>query len=157
MADRGAWSAGPAGDAVTQDGGLVSLLGRTVHRESPGRTVITPIVCRWCDWDQFEVVADECFCEGCCLPIGLAGGHVHAGGATWEFAPSARPLPWLTRVFRRSADPVCPAGHDVFQVLVAHAPAANGQVRRLSVGLRCPVDGALRLHHDSVRVVSSTT
>jgi hypothetical protein len=45
----------------------------------------------------------------------------------------------------------------VFQVAIACVLAANGQVRRLSVGLRCPLDGALRLHLDNARVVLSTT
>ncbi|MFC9484568.1 hypothetical protein ACFTZM_00625 [Streptomyces hydrogenans] len=154
MADRGAWSIGSAGEATTEDGGLMSLLGRTALREPLGRTVITVVACRWCDWDQFEVAGDECFCEGCCLPVGILDGDVYEGGSAWEIAPSVSPLPRSREVFRRSADPACPAGHDVFQVAVALALAADGRVCRLSVGLRCPADGALRLQLDNVNVVS---
>ncbi|MFD0260178.1 hypothetical protein [Kitasatospora indigofera] len=154
MEARGAWSAGPEVDAGAEGGGHLELLLRwAAARESHGRIVITPLVCRFCDWDRFEVAADECFCEGCCLPLGIADGDVYAGGFTWELAASAPPLPWLRRVFRKPADPACPAGHDVFQVAVAYALAADSQVCRLSVGLRCPVDGALSLYLDNVRVV----
>lgn len=153
MKGRGAWSAGPAGAAGAEGGGLVSLLRRAVLRKARGRIVVTPLVCRWCGGDQFEVVADECFCEGCCLPLGIADGEVHAGGSTWGLAASGPSLPWPGRRFREAADIRCPAGHDVFQAAVAYALAADGQVRRLSVGLRCPADGALRIHLDNVRVV----
>ncbi|MGW7413434.1 hypothetical protein [Streptomyces sp. NPDC054863] len=155
MEGRDAWSAGAMGEAVAEGGGLVSLLGRTVLPEPHGRVVITSVVCRWCDWDQFEVAAGECFCEGCCLPIGITDGDVYAGGSAWELAPSAAPPSWPGRA--EPADPTCPTGHDVYQVAVARVLAANGQVRRLSVGLQCPVDGALRLHLDNVRVVLSGT
>ncbi|MEU1468035.1 hypothetical protein ABZ434_07410 [Streptomyces sp. NPDC005761] len=135
----------------------MSLLGRTVLRAPLGRVLITPIVCRWCDWDQFEVAADECFCEGCCLPVGIADGDVHEGGSTWELAPSAPPRPQLSTALGTSTAPVCPAGHDVFEAAIAYAFDANGQVRHLSVGLRCPVDGAMRLHLDNRRVATSST
>ncbi|MER6916466.1 hypothetical protein ABT354_32815 [Streptomyces sp. NPDC000594] len=157
MADGGVWSTGSPGEAMAEGDGLVSLLGRTALREPLGRVVITTVVCRWCDWDQFEVAGDECFCEGCCLPVGLVDGDVYAGGSAWELAPSVSPLPWPRELFRRSADPACPAGHRVFQVAVAFVLAADGRVRRLSVGLQCPVDGALCLHLDNVHVVSSRT
>ncbi|OEJ93122.1 hypothetical protein J116_000010 [Streptomyces thermolilacinus SPC6] len=151
------WSTGSVSQTMAKDGGLVSLLDRTALREPLERVVITTVVCKWCGWDQFEVVGDECFCEGCCLPVGMADGDVYTGGSAWELAPSASPLPWPREAFRESADPACPAGHDVFQVAVAFALAVDGRVRRLSVGLRCPVDGALCLHLDNVHVVSSRT
>ncbi|WP_411073090.1 hypothetical protein [Streptomyces sp. cmx-4-25] len=44
----------------------------------------------------------------------------------------------------------------MFQVAVARVLAVGGRVRRLSVGLRCPVDGAPLLHLDNVRVVATT-
>ncbi|MFE5735546.1 hypothetical protein ACFQ7A_32205 [Streptomyces sp. NPDC056528] len=149
---EGVRSAGPAAEG----GSLVSLLGATVLREPFGRVVITPVVCRWCEGDRFEVAGGECFCEGCCLPVGMADGDVHAGGSSWRFAP---PPPSSLRpgeALHAPADPVCPAGHDVFQVAVARVLAAGGRVRRLSVGLRCPVDGASLLHLDNVRVVATT-
>ncbi|MGW9454194.1 hypothetical protein [Streptomyces sp. NPDC055632] len=157
MAGGGVWGTGSAGEAMAEDDGLLSLLGRTVLREPLGQVVITTFVCRWCDWDQFEVAGDECFCVGCCLPAGIVDGEVHAEESAWELAPSVSPLPWPREDFHESADPACPADHDVFQMAVAFALAADGRVCRLSVGLRCPTDGALRLHLDNVHVVSSKT
>lgn len=46
----------------------------------------------------------------------------------------------------------CPAGHDLFQVAAAYTLGADGRVERLSVGLRCPADGSLRLFVDDARV-----
>lgn len=46
----------------------------------------------------------------------------------------------------------CPAGHDLFQVAAAYTLDPDGRMRRLSVGLRCPVDGALGLLVDDVRM-----
>ncbi|MFD4535853.1 hypothetical protein ACFWNL_17475 [Kitasatospora sp. NPDC058397] len=106
---------------------------------------------------QFESSADEYFCEDCCLPLGIADGDVHADGSTWELAESAPSRPRLSNAFRKPADITCPTGHDVFQAAVALALDADGQVRRVSVGLRCPVDGTLRLHLDNAQVVPSKT
>ncbi|MFG3227240.1 hypothetical protein ACGF07_20955 [Kitasatospora sp. NPDC048194] len=158
MKGEGAWNTGPAGEAMMAgDGDLLSLLRRAAVPEQHGRMVITPLVCRSCDWDRFELTTDEYFCEGCCLPLGIADGNVYAGGSSWELAGGAPSRSWLTRAFRKPADITCPTGHDVFQAAAAFALAEDGQVRRLSVGLRCPVDGALRLHLDNVRVVPSGT
>lgn len=41
----------------------------------------------------------------------------------------------------------------MFLVAVAYAFAADGALCGLSVGLKCPEDGALRLHVDNARVV----
>ncbi|MER7756704.1 hypothetical protein [Kitasatospora sp. NPDC097643] len=135
---------------------MESLLRRAALREPHGQIVITPILCRWCDWDRFEVTAGEYFCEGCCLPVDIADGDVHgdvhAGGRPWKLAASAASFPRLREAFHKPASPTCPAGHEVFQVAVAYALAADGQVRGLSVGLRCPDDGALHLHIDNVRI-----
>ncbi|MET9934001.1 MULTISPECIES: hypothetical protein [unclassified Streptomyces] len=155
MGDEDARSTGPAGEAATEDAGLVSLLGATVLREPLGRVVIEPVVCRWCEGDRFEVSGGECFCEGCCLPVGLVDGDVHVRGASWRLAPSAPSSLRPGEALPAPADPVCPAGHDVFEVVAARVLAVDGRVRRLSVGLRCPVDGTARLHLDDVRVVTA--
>ncbi|MCZ4125470.1 hypothetical protein [Streptomyces sp. H39-S7] len=42
-----------------------------------------------------------------------------------------------------------------FQVGVAYTLSADDHVRRLTVGIRCPVDGALHLHLDNVHVTPS--
>ncbi len=152
------WSTGPAGEAVTSDGGLVSLLRRAGGAEQPGERVVTaPVVCRHCDWHQYEVAAGECFCEGCCLPLGIADGDVVPGAPMWQLVPSGAPLPHAEGDSLTAADMVrCPAGHDLFQVGVTYTLADDGRVRRLSVGLRCPLDGASRLYVDNALVVPRT-
>lgn len=151
------WSTGPVGEAATGDSCLVSLLSRGGVGEPDGQIVTVPIVCRYCDWDQFEVAAGECHCVGCCLPLGVQDGDVYPGASMWELVPSGTPFPGSAGGLLTPADMVgCPAGHDVFQVAVAYTLAADGRVRRLSVGLRCPVDGALRLYIDNARVQPRT-
>ncbi|MEV7024382.1 transposase family protein [Kitasatospora sp. NPDC093558] len=76
-------------------------------------------------------------------------------GHTWELATDSYPR--ASGAFRAQDNVRCPAGHDVFQVVVAYALAADGRVRRLSVGLRCPTDGALLLHLTNVPTVPSTS
>ncbi|MEV6954615.1 hypothetical protein [Streptomyces sp. NPDC051183] len=110
-----------------------------------GRMVSAPIACRYCGWDRFQVALDECFCEGCCLALGIQDGDVYPGAPEWELVPSDALTP---------ADTVgCPAEHDVFHVAVTFTFAPDGRVRSLSVGLRCPVDGERRLLIDNARVV----
>ncbi|GAA1503730.1 hypothetical protein GCM10009730_03090 [Streptomyces albidochromogenes] len=154
MADARMWSIGPAGEAATWDDGLVSLLGRAGGAEPGERVVSAPVVCRHCDWNQFEVAAGECYCEGCCLPLGIEDGDVVPGAPMWRLVPSDAPLPPVRAASLTAADMVrCPAGHDLFEVGVAYELAGDGGVRRLSVGLRCPLDGASRLYVDNACVV----
>ncbi|WP_406090241.1 hypothetical protein [Streptomyces sp. NBC_01013] len=68
------------------------------------------------------------------MPRGMEGGELYSGELSFTLAPSvARP------------DPVCPDGHDVFQVALGYGLGADGRARHLSVGLHCPVDGTLDL------------
>ncbi|MFJ9821539.1 hypothetical protein ACIRU3_41105 [Streptomyces sp. NPDC101151] len=135
-------------------GGLAALLIPTGLADPDGQKATLPIVCRYCGWDQFEVAAGECYCQGCCLPLGIEDGGVYSDASAWELVPSGAAFPVPGRAFPTPPDTVeCPAGHDVVQVFVAYGFAADGQVRRLSVGLRCPVDGAFCLYIDNVRVV----
>ncbi|APE25366.1 MULTISPECIES: hypothetical protein [Streptomyces] len=146
MEDTRAWSDGPKGaEAADPGGGLSGLLG------GPGgaarRAVTGVLVCRYCGEEQFEVTARECFCVGCCLPLGVEDGDVYGPETAWRLRPAAAPAPGTaTEVLR------CPAGHDLFQVAAAYTLGADGRVERLSVGLRCPADGSLRLFVDDARV-----
>ncbi|MFG2833493.1 hypothetical protein ACGFYE_00730 [Streptomyces zaomyceticus] len=157
MESTRAWSDGPVGDDAG-DGALGRLLGGGAVGGADRRIVTGALVCRYCDWHEFEVTASECFCVGCCLPVGVQdgdlyesrGGDPHAGSdqVAWRWEPSAVPVPGNPAAVIR-----CPAGHDLFQVAAAFTLGEDGLVRRLSVGLRCPVDGALHLFVDDVRVV----
>ncbi|MCX5230175.1 hypothetical protein [Streptomyces sp. NBC_00233] len=172
------WSDGPVGDEAS--GGLLRLLGGAGSgteaggaesgtesggaesgtesggawsgREADGagrRIVAGLLVCRYCGWDRFEVTSDECFCEGCCLPLDVRDeeGGGSADPVVLELRPPTAPSP------ETIMDMVaCPAGHDLFQVAAAYTLGPDGGMRRLSVGLRCPVDGALSLLVDDVRM-----
>ncbi|MFH8713539.1 hypothetical protein OHB11_05455 [Streptomyces zaomyceticus] len=151
------WSDGPVGDDAG-DGALGRLLGGSASGGADRRIVTGALVCRFCDWHEFEVTASECFCVGCCLPIGVQDGDLYesrdgdpyasSDHALWRLEPSAVPVPGTSPDVIR-----CPAGHDLFQVAAAYTLGEDGPVRRLSVGLRCLVDGALHLFVDDARVV----
>ncbi|MFD4317042.1 hypothetical protein [Streptomyces sp. NPDC058548] len=143
------WSEGPIGHEAAASGGLLRLLGGA---ESGGRAdggaerriVTGPLVCRYCDWDRFEVTSDECFCEGCCLPLDVQDeeGCDGADPVVRELRPPMAPAPTSGTGLNIVT---CPADHDLFQVAAAYTLGPDGDMRRLSVGLRCPVDGALSL------------
>ncbi|MET7758388.1 hypothetical protein ABZT27_27340 [Streptomyces sp. NPDC005389] len=170
------WSDGPVGDESAASGGLLRLLGDAGAEaggaeaggvvtgtrfggaepgaESGGaerRIVTGPLVCRYCDGDRFEVTSDECFCEGCCLPLDVQEADENGGGGAdpvvRELRPPTAPAPGTDTGMVR-----CPAGHDLFQVAAAYTLGPDGRMRRLSVGLRCPVDGALSLLVDDARM-----
>ncbi|WP_435972961.1 hypothetical protein [Streptomyces sp. Qhu_M48] len=142
------WRDGPVGGGAG-GGGLLWLLGGAGH--GPGaadrRIVTGPLVCRYCAHDEYEVTALECFCVGCCLPLGVQDGEIHAEDASWRLAPSA------TAAWGAATDMVrCSTGHDLFQVAAAYGLGADGRVERLSVGLRCVADGSLALFVDDAPV-----
>jgi hypothetical protein len=155
MDNVSAWSTGLVGDEVTGHGSLLTLLDRTGLTVPDGRRVTVPIVCRYCAADEFEVssATDEVWCVGCCLPIGIEDGEVYSGTPEWRLVRSDVPPSGTGNAVRKEAAEYCPAGHGVFLVAVAYTLAADGAVRALSVGLKCPEDGALRLHVDDARVV----
>ncbi len=167
------WSDGPVGDEAAANEGLLRLLGGADADEAgagtagagtagtgtagagtesggAGRRIVTgALVCRYCRWDRFEVTWDECFCEGCCLPldVGDEEGYDGADPVVRELRPPVAPAPGagMTMV-------ACPAGHELFQVAAAYTLGPDGHMRRLSVGLRCPVDGALSLLVDDAQM-----
>ncbi|MFE6855054.1 hypothetical protein ACFVDH_30165 [Streptomyces sp. NPDC057674] len=165
------WSDGPVGDEPAASGGLLRLLGGagsgtdavgadragTGSGEAGRRIVTGPLVCRYCDGDRFEVTSYECFCEGCCLPLDVQDEDEDdekdedgCGGSdpvVRELRPPTAASPGADTGMVR-----CPAGHDLFQVAAAYTLDPDGRMRRLSVGLRCPVDGALGLLVDDVRM-----
>ncbi|MEU2076308.1 hypothetical protein [Streptomyces sp. NPDC013489] len=162
-------------------GGAGSGTGTGTEAGGAGRRIVTgPLVCRYCDGDRFEVTSYECFCEGCCLPLDVQddedgdGDGDGCGGAdpvVRELRPPTAAAPGedtggdtcgalntdtdtAAAAAPRAAPSMvkCPAGHDLFQVAAAYTLDPDGRMRRLSVGLRCPVDGALGLLVDDVRI-----
>lgn len=163
------WSDGPVGDEAAASGGLLRLLGGAgsgtdaggadgagTGSDGAGRRIVTgPLVCRYCDGDRFEVTSYECFCEGCCLPLDVQDEDEEkdedgCGGSD----PVVRELRPPTAASHGADTGMvrCPAGHDLFQVAAAYTLDPDRRMRRLSVGLRCPVDGALGLLVDDVRM-----
>ncbi|MFF2774639.1 hypothetical protein ACFVU3_07000 [Streptomyces sp. NPDC058052] len=129
----------------------VALLHRTATAPAPDeRLTIAPALCPMCGWDQFEVVADECFCEGCCLPLGIEDGGVHPNGFPWTLTPARHAAP--TPPGAAPAVLTCPEGHDLFEVAVACTTTPADEVRRISVALRCTEDGTASVHVDNATV-----
>ncbi|MEV4937659.1 hypothetical protein [Streptomyces zaomyceticus] len=151
------WSDGAVGDDAG-DGALGRLLGEGASGGADRRIATGALVCRYCDRHEFEVAASECFCVGCRLPVGVQDGDLCESRdgdpsasperVLWRWEPSAVPLLGSPPAVIR-----CPADHDLFQVAAASTLGEDGPVRRLSVGLRCPVDGALHLFVDDMSVV----
>ncbi|WKV75934.1 hypothetical protein AW27_033080 [Streptomyces sp. PCS3-D2] len=152
-----AWMYGTAGEPCAGPGDALLLVRRAARTEPGGRVEALLARCVPCGGEEreFEVAAGECFCVGCCIPLGIADGGVHPSAYPWRLEPTAAPLPTASPgPGHAPADlPQCPAGHDVFQVAVALAFTAEGTLRSISVGLRCPEDGALCLYVDNARVV----
>lgn len=148
------WITGPGGEEPGEDTGLLSLVRRSVLG-GPRETVVVvpPVICPMCDAEQYEVAGTECYCEGCCLPLGVSDGEIYPAAFPWRLVPAADAPQGPAGDADPSADVACPAGHAVFEVAAAFALGADDEVRRLSVGLRCPVDGALALLVDNVHVV----
>ncbi|KOV13768.1 hypothetical protein ADK90_36740 [Streptomyces sp. XY413] len=130
-----------------------------VRMEPGGRVEARIARCAMCgaEEEEFEAAKGECFCVGCCLPLGITDGEVHPAAYPWRLEPSGVPLPPASPGpgFEASDLPRCPAGHDVFHVAVALALAADGAVRGITVGLWCPEDGASCLYVDDARVVAT--
>ncbi|MFC9793950.1 hypothetical protein [Streptomyces sp. NPDC057695] len=105
------------------------------------------LVCPYCQADRCEVVADECFCVGCCLPLEVVVEDVLGGGD-----PVGHELRPAARTGADSGVVACPSGHEVFQVAAAYTLGPGAHLRRFRVGLRCPEDGALRLLVDDARL-----
>ncbi|MFF8262618.1 hypothetical protein [Streptomyces virginiae] len=158
--DHGAvWTCAADGKPSAGPEDLLRMV-RGAARTAPGGRVDARIArCVMCgaDEDEFEVAKGECFCVGCCIPLGVTDGDVHPVAHPWRLEPSEAPLPPASPGpgFKASDLPRCPAGHDVFHVAVALAFAADGAVRGVTVGLRCPEDGALCLYVDNARVVAA--
>ncbi|AZM92781.1 hypothetical protein D1J60_33685 [Streptomyces sp. W1SF4] len=158
MGSEGIWTAGPTDEA---EGGRALL--RTVSRAAEqsegdaGAAETVFVVCRWCGAQEFEVVARECFCYGCCLPLGVSDGWEDGfpGQHPWRLEPSYTPLPPSTPGPRILPEEVCrcPQGHGVFETAISFTLTDDQRIRSLSVGLRCPDDGYLHLYIDNARTV----
>ncbi|WP_330301317.1 hypothetical protein [Streptomyces sp. NBC_00503] len=156
MGSGNMWNAGPRGRAEGRES-LVRLTSRAARVGPYEQAAAVLIVCSMCGSDEFEVVAAECFCFGCCLPLGVPdGSELLPGSYPWKLEPSEVPLPTHTPgPFRPEEVCWCPARHGVFEVAIAFGLDADGRVAGLSVGLRCPEDGGLLLHIDNARVVAT--
>ncbi|MFD3700826.1 hypothetical protein ACFWUZ_32660 [Streptomyces sp. NPDC058646] len=162
MDREAAWSFGPAGEAPVGQGDVVALTRRAADRRQGGQVVTVPLVCKWCDADEFQAVAGECYCWGCLMPVGIWDGDVHPDESPlkpmaypWRLAPSdVQSSPFTPGSSGEAGDGwACPEGHRVFQSVVAFDLAGDGSARRISVGLRCPEDGALLLYIDDAHLV----
>lgn len=145
---------GPVGESAPGDDGLMALLARAGAQAPDGRRSTVRVVCRFCEWDLFEVSAGECFCLGCCLPLGVRDGDVYSPVVTWELVNRGGSSQDSCggALILTSMD-MCPAGHGEFEVAASYTMDTEGRVCRVSIGLRCPVDGALWLFVDDARVV----
>ncbi|MFJ1566604.1 hypothetical protein ACIOG8_20690 [Streptomyces erythrochromogenes] len=153
-----AWRPGAAGEPSAGPEDVLRLLRNAVRAEPGGRVETLVAECEMCGSGEveFEVAKGECFCVGCCIPLGITDGYAHPDAAhPWRLEPSGAPLPPASPGpgFEPPDLPRCPAGHDLFHVAVALSFAADGVLRGISVGLRCPEDGALCLYVDNARVV----
>ncbi|MFE6911474.1 hypothetical protein [Streptomyces erythrochromogenes] len=154
-----AWTHGTPGRPCAGPEDVLRLLRGAVRAEPGGRLEILVAECGMCGSGEveFEVAKGECFCVGCCIPLGISDGYAHPDAPyPWRLEPSGVPLPPASPGpgYEPSDFPRCPAGHDVFHVALALAFAADGALRGISVGLRCPEDGALCLYVDNARVVA---
>ncbi|MER7760623.1 hypothetical protein [Streptomyces sp. NPDC097619] len=111
---------------------LVALL-RTADDRRPVRVVSS--VCGACGGRVFRVLFDE-----------VEGGVERACAACGDRAFLAD-----SEEFWEEADPeaaCCPCGNERFEIAVAFSLAADGEVRWVTVALRCPQDGALGICAD---------
>ncbi|MFF9016836.1 hypothetical protein ACF09C_28185 [Streptomyces sp. NPDC014870] len=152
MDHENGWGPGPVGEGDVGRDALVGVVRRSAAGLPGGRVVVAAVVCELCGSgefasDEFEVWGGECHCIGCLLPIGVRDGDVlprafgMADGRPWTLPPvdaSPEPEGYLN----------CPQGHGVFHVAVALVLDEAAAVRAVSVGLRCPEDGALHLFLD---------
>ncbi|MFD7626642.1 hypothetical protein ACFV7Q_11515 [Streptomyces sp. NPDC059851] len=139
----------------TGDDALVALAAGAVPAEWDGEVAAGSVTCPLCGADTYEAVRGDCFCDACCIPLGIANGCDYVpDGFAWRLVPSAGPPAASGGAFVPSDAPGlrCPVGHDVFHVAVALAFGADGRARRLSAALRCPEDGALHLYVNDARV-----
>ncbi|MFI6231031.1 hypothetical protein ACIBCR_27410 [Micromonospora echinospora] len=96
---------------------------------------VVDVVCRHCDGRTFRVAVDDeegcalVLCLGCEADTALADSDDHLDDA--ELAECA-----------------CPCGAETFAVAVGYALTGGGEVRWVSVGLRCLADGTLGVYTD---------
>ncbi|MFI6824315.1 hypothetical protein ACIBJE_25730 [Micromonospora sp. NPDC050187] len=91
--------------------------------------------CRHCDGRAFRVAVDDE--EGCALLLCLGCGTEAAVADSDDYLDDAE-----------LAECACPCGAESFAVAVGYALAGDGEVRWVSVGLRCLADGALGVYTD---------
>ncbi|MCY0932428.1 hypothetical protein OTB20_41065 [Streptomyces sp. H27-H1] len=149
-------SVGPVGEVEGREA-LLQMVRGAARSESDRQAEAVFVVCRWCGAEEFEVVARECFCFGCCLPLGVRDGVEEGfpGQYWWRLEPPDTLLPACTPGLQILPEEVCrcPEGHGVFELAIGFTRGVDHRIRRLSVGLRCPEDGGLHLYIDNAHVV----
>ncbi|XTZ18145.1 hypothetical protein ACQSSU_12620 [Micromonospora echinospora] len=96
---------------------------------------VVDVVCRRCDGRAFRVAVDDE--EGCALVLCLGCGTEAAVADSDDHLDDAE-----------LAECACPCGAETFTVAVGYALTGDGEVRWVSVGLRCLADGTLGVYTD---------
>ncbi|GLZ41983.1 hypothetical protein [Actinokineospora sp. NBRC 105648] len=96
-------------------------------------SVVVPAVCADCGGTEFRVAVDDT--EGCAERLCVACG---------AFAPIADSAEHAGELVECE----CPCGGNTFAVAVGFALHADGEVRWISLGLRCRTDGTSGVYAD---------
>jgi hypothetical protein len=96
---------------------------------------VTPIVCARCAGTLFEVIIDDD--EGCAATTCLSCRAQSPVADSEDYLDEAE-----------LAECACPCGGEVFSAVVGFAMTESGEVRWISVGLRCVADGVLGVYAD---------
>ncbi|MEV7419402.1 hypothetical protein [Streptomyces sp. NPDC089919] len=117
-------------------------LVRDTHRGKPATEPVL-VICRWCGATEFTVGDTECFCIGCCLPLGVGNGEEHGfpGQYPWRLEAGDTPIPACAA--QRCC---CHDGHAEFELALATTPGPDHRPRTLTIALHCPQDHSLHLY-----------
>lgn len=96
---------------------------------------VKEVICLRCEGRAFTVLADDE--EGCAQACCVACGERAFIADSADYWPDAEP-----------EECACPCGGEVFQAATGFALRADGEVRWISVGLRCTQDGTMGVYAD---------
>ena len=96
---------------------------------------VQELVCEKCQGTTFSVLVDDE--EGCAAAMCRDCRHEHAIADSIDYLDDAE-----------LGECACPCGGEEFAVAVGFALRADGEVRWISVGLRCLADGTLGVYTD---------
>ncbi|MFJ3832784.1 hypothetical protein ACIPWI_33245 [Streptomyces sp. NPDC090046] len=109
MDHEAVWTSGAAGRPFAGPGEVVRMVCDAARAEPGGRVEVLVVSCELCGSgaDGFEVAKGECFCVGCCIPVGITDGDAYPAAYPAAYprtlAPSASPGPGSGR--RRGGRP----------------------------------------------------